>query len=959
MPDDPRVQRLIEELLDSGGTPEAVCLETPELLPRVREGWRRYRALEVRIAELFPEPGSVADRRATAPDDGLPSVPGYELTGVLGRGGVGVVYRAVHRGLNRTVALKMLLAGAFATRAERQRFAREAEVVAGLRHPNIVQVYDVGDLDGRPFFTMELLEGGTLAERIAGTPRPAREAAELAATLADAIAAAHRRGVVHRDLKPSNVLATAEGVPKIADFGLARDLEAGSSLTQTGAAVGTPSYMAPEQARGRTGEVGPASDQYALGAVLYELLTGRPPFRAESAAETLHQVLTQDPVPPSRLNPKSPRDLETICLKCLRKEPRLRYADAEALAQDLHRFLRGEAIAARPEDALQRLARRVRRRPGSSALAATGVLLAITLLGGAFWLASARAATARAAEADLREMVRSLQASSWPEARASLERLRGRLGEHGGSARLRGLLDQGARDLELVARLDAVLLSGHAHHDEGASSVRIQAKYEAAFLQGGLGYVRERPEVVAARVKASNVRQALVDALDTWAASTTQGPRRRDWLLAVARLADDDSNPWRVRARDPATWKDGVALARVVSTAPVEERCVPLMMALARQLQGKGRDVIPFLSRVQQAHPDDFWANFWLGEVLLDGPTPGESLRYFQAALAVRPGAAAAYFALGIAVAKAGRPEEAFEPLRRAARLDPTFGYGLATCLRTIRRHDEAIAACRLALGSDPGDGRIHQELGINWEASGRPAEAIAAYRRAVALDPTATPSQQMLRSCLMRQGRTDGARAAWREALAADPPGHDAWYGYAELCLFLRAEDEYRRARRDLLEKFGASTDPLVAERTARACLLLPASGDELPRAVALAERACAADRVKYRGTYPYFLFTLGLAEYRQGHFDRAIDLMQGDAARVLGPAPRLLLAMALHRVGRIADARETLAAALQAHDWRDSEVRDQDGWIFHVLRREAQGLILQDPPTRPESGRRSGDKG
>jgi eukaryotic-like serine/threonine-protein kinase len=363
MPDDARVQELIEAMLDSGRGAEEVCREAPELLARVREGWRRFRAVEARLGELFPETGSTGDPEAASPDLELPRAPGYELIGVLGRGGVGVVYKAVQVGLNRAVALKMPLAGAFATRSERRRFAREAELVAALRHPNIVQVYDVGEIDGQPYFTMEFVEGGSLAGAIAGRPWPARDAAGLVMILADAVAAAHRGGVVHRDLKPSNVLLAADGMPKVTDFGLARHLGLGSSLTQSGAAVGTPSYMAPEQAQGRTGEVGPASDLYALGAILYELLTGRPPFRAESAAETVYQVITQDPVPPSRLNAKVPRDAETICLKCLRKDPRQRYAGAAALAEDLRRFLRGEAIAARPENVLQRLARRVRRRP--------------------------------------------------------------------------------------------------------------------------------------------------------------------------------------------------------------------------------------------------------------------------------------------------------------------------------------------------------------------------------------------------------------------------------------------------------------------------------------------------------------------------------------------------------------------------------------------------------------------
>src|SRR5262249_29559112 len=200
---------------------------------------------------------------------------------------------------------------------ERARFQREAEAVAGLRHENIVRVYDVGDHEGRPYFTMEYVEGGSLAQKIRGGPQPARQAAALAATLAGAAQAAHACGVVHRDLKPANVLLTADGTPKVSDFGLARRLESGAGVTQSGVPIGTPSYMAPEQARGQGHGIGPAVDVYALGAILYELLTGRPPFRGTTAAETVRQVIDQDPVPPSRLNDQVPRDLETICLKCL------------------------------------------------------------------------------------------------------------------------------------------------------------------------------------------------------------------------------------------------------------------------------------------------------------------------------------------------------------------------------------------------------------------------------------------------------------------------------------------------------------------------------------------------------------------------------------------------------------------------------------------------------------------
>ena len=237
----------------------------------------------------------------------LPRIPGYEVEAVLGRGGMGVVFRARHLPLNRVVALKMALAGAFAGPHERERFQREAEAVAGLRHPNIVQIHDVGESDGRPYFTMEYVEGGSLAQKLAGTPQPARQAAALLATLAEAVQAAHQGGIVHRDLKPANILLAADGTPKITDFGLARRLDSEAGPTQSGTPLGTPSYMAPEQALGKVREIGPATDVYALGAILYELLTGRPPFKAETAAATIQQVLADDPVPPSRLNSKVPR----------------------------------------------------------------------------------------------------------------------------------------------------------------------------------------------------------------------------------------------------------------------------------------------------------------------------------------------------------------------------------------------------------------------------------------------------------------------------------------------------------------------------------------------------------------------------------------------------------------------------------------------------------------------------
>ena len=262
------------------------------------------------------------------------------ILGELGRGGMGVVYKARQVNLNRICALKMILAGAHAGPEAAARFLSEAETVAQLEHPAIVQIHHLGDHDGRPYLELEYVDGGSLDDRSDGTPLPAGEAAELVEALARAIHYSHGLGVVHRDLKPSNILLTQDGRAKIADFGLAKMLDTDSRITGSGLILGDPSYMAPEQASGETRGAGPSADIYALGAILYALLTGRPPFRAATIPETLRQVREEAPVPPCRLQPSLPRDVETITLKCLQKRPADRYATAAALAEDLRRFPR-------------------------------------------------------------------------------------------------------------------------------------------------------------------------------------------------------------------------------------------------------------------------------------------------------------------------------------------------------------------------------------------------------------------------------------------------------------------------------------------------------------------------------------------------------------------------------------------------------------------------------------------
>ncbi len=309
----------------------------------------------------------------------VPTIPGYEILGELGRGGMGIVYRARNIRLNRPCAIKMILAGAHANAATTLRFLAEAEAVARLTHPNIVQIFHTGAADGLPFFELELLPGGSLDRRIDGTPWPWRRAIRLVASLALGVAEAHKLGILHRDLKPSNVLLDGEGTPKIADFGLAKDMAVDAGLTRTDAILGSPSYMAPEQAGGASNRVGAAADIYSLGSILYELLTGRPAFKAATVFETIEQVRTDEPVAPSRLVPGLSRDLETIVLKCLQKDPGRRYGSAAALVEDLRRVEAGEAILARRTSPAGRAWRWCRRNPTLASLAALAASLVLAV----------------------------------------------------------------------------------------------------------------------------------------------------------------------------------------------------------------------------------------------------------------------------------------------------------------------------------------------------------------------------------------------------------------------------------------------------------------------------------------------------------------------------------------------------------------------------------------------------
>ena len=957
----PRVAELLEELHDSGRTPEEVCAESPELLPEVRERWRRVRLLEAELDAAFPAEGRELDPGPAAPGAApLPRIPGYEVERQVGRGGMGVVFRARHLRLNRVVALKLAIAGAYASPRERERFRREAEAVAALRDPHVVRIYDVGDSEGRPFYTMELVEGGNLAER--AKPLLPREAAALVRSLAGGVEAAHAAGIVHRDLKPANVLLEADGTPKIADFGLSRRLDDATGLTLHGAVLGTPSYMAPEQAGGATAGPGTAVDVYALGAILYELLAGRPPHRAATPAETIRDVLHADPIPPSRLNPRVPRDLEIVCRRCLAKDPARRYPSAAALGADLGRFLDGEAIEAKPEGRAGRAWRRVARHPRLAATLAGATLLTAALAGVSLRLAAEqaeahrrataeRAALEGAAAADLRDLTRLMGARAWAGAGAAAERLAGRLGEHGSPALLTAL-DRARRDLALVARLEAIRLDragttgGRFDHEQTGRS------YAGALREFGLGGADEAPEVVAARIRASGARLALVDALDDWSVATPPGDRK-DWLLRTAGLSEGGrGGDWAAAARDPASRRTRGALERLVEQAPVADRPVTLLLAVAEDLSRAGGDPLPTLARIQAARPGDFWANVSLGSVLAESGRYVEGLRFLQAALAIRPDAAIVANNLGRCLTDAGRPAEAIEYFRLGVRLDPSassFRYNLGLALRTTREVDAAIEQIRAGLRSAPDDALLRAGLGDCLASQARLDEALAAYSVAIARDPRLATARMGMVATLIRLGRPDDALQGWRAAIDAAGGDLDVGDGYAELCLFLDKPDAYRAARRDLLGRAAGLAAPRAAERVGRACLLLPGTAEEMAAAAGLIDRALAAPAASVPPwARPYFLLARALADYRLDRWDEAIAILQGEAASVLGPCPLLITAMAQHRLGRDAEARGSYDRAVGSFDFGRPHPDTREQWIYHALQREAAALLGDPGPGR-----------
>jgi serine/threonine-protein kinase len=922
MADDPRIEQLLEELLDSNATPEQVCATCPELLPVVRQRWRQIRRVEADLDALFPlreVPSTNRDALPPTPfvptppppeGTALPQVPGYAVEAVLGQGGMGIVFRARHLRLNRPVALKMLLAGPYARPQELERFQREAEAVAGLRHPNVVQVYDVGDVDGRPYFTMELVEGGSLADKLAGTPCPAGPAAALVAAVAEAIQAAHQCGIVHRDLKPANVLLTGEGTPKVTDFGLARRLDGGEGLTLTGAAMGTPSYMAPEQARGDKGTIGPATDVYALGVVLYECLTGRPPFRADTATATLRQVVEEEPVPPARLNPRVPRDLETICLKCLQKGPGQRYVSAAALADDLRRFEKGEPITARPPGALERAARWVRRRPTAAALLAAGLLMLAGVIAAAVWYAGdrarlraeahGRAKLATAALDDAEMHLKDLRAKldgapqAWDllsdidrwealvkQARQDWQRAVAAVGDDAlmaeeTRARIQAVEDAVAREqaaYNLAKELDDIAVEAFASFDSQRSHQRkAVAKFERLFARQGMDVHQPGTAWFRSAVESSPVRFALIAALDNRALlADFVKDARLARFLELAREADPD--PWRDRFRKPAVWADGDALAELAVEAEVGRQSPSVLVSLGWLLRLNGADPTALFERALVDHPRDFWL---LLHTALATQAPGVKSGLAQAALAVRPGSAEAYCLLAVGLRERRDLPAAVAAAMRAIDINPDYAVAhgcLGLALRDKKDLPGAVAALKRAADLDshsPGACYFLGEVFLlqeNWAA------AAEAYRKATDRHLRAAAfwklggCPQDLKNFLLKLKDYPEVVGAFRRTIELDPGDFLGRYILGQV---LQQQGRYGEAEQLYLGALQAQANWLPAcDSLAR--LLATCPDDEVrdgKRAIKYATTAC--EQTAWED--PFCQDTLAAAYAEAGQFEEAV---------------------------------------------------------------------------------------
>ncbi len=634
----------------------------------------------------------------------------YEIVRELARGGMGVVFQARQISLNRPVALKMILAGQLAHETEVRRFHTEAEAAANLDHPGIVPIFEVGEYEGQHYFSMGFVEGQSLSQRLAEGPLPPREAAALLVKVALAIDYAHQRGVIHRDLKPANILVDANGNPRVTDFGLAKKVQGDSGLTGSGQIMGTPSYMPPEQAGGERGAVGPAADVYALGATLYALVTGRPPFQAATAMDTVLQVMSDEPVPPRRLNVSVPVDLETICLKCLQKDPGKRYASAADFAADLRRFLADEPILARPVTGLERGVKWVRRRPAIAALLVLVAVVTAVGLGGvlavqrrANRVLAARNADLDRANTSLREAIGQKDAANSALAEAN-DRVQARfeLARDAIQSFKRGVEEEEAlKENRLRPLRDKLLGSARRFYDrlgdllKGQTDVASKAVLAESYMELGelIDRIGQRSEALEAFKKAVAMRRELAGQPGAGASERVKLAEALNGLGEEARENGD-------HAVSLAALKEAVALAEPLAVGPGATsearralRSAEGASALALAATGKVAEALAAVRRARD-----------VGEALVQGAAavPRDRMEL-----------AFAYTGIGGLLERTGDLAGVLAEERRGQEL-----------MQGVVAEHPAAPDYRLALGAS------HRSVGALLEKTGELAGALAEFRK-------------------------------------------------------------------------------------------------------------------------------------------------------------------------------------------------------------------------------------
>ncbi|MBN9522629.1 protein kinase [bacterium] len=846
--------------------PAPVAQTRPPADPLEVDGWDTTPPQARTTPAVAPGDDGAVELYARPPADRAPrpvAVPGYEGLEEIGHGSMGVVYRARQVGLGRPVALKMILADPRGGREALERFTSEARILASLQHPNIVQIYDINLGHEPPYFSMELVEGGTLAARLGGRPQPVRAAAQLLLALARAVHVAHQGGIVHRDLKPGNVLIPAAdtrasaadrmtaalglrspdaalGTPKITDFGLAKNLSAGADQTESGVIMGTPNYMAPEQAEGKSRDVGPAADVYSLGAILYEALTGRPPFVAESPVETFLQVFHAELVSPSRLQPKLPRDLETICLKCLHKIPARRYATAGELADDLQRFLSGESILARPTPVREKVAKWALRRPALAAAAGCAAAAVVGILGFGVWhqvelrarlgdairderdsRAAEVAATERERLTGLRGTANglvhaaeaALAAKDWAGARVALARAHEQVG---GEPDLADLRDR-------VAGLQQRADRQRADHDrlEAFRDRRNDALFHATMFTGtGLAAaVRETSAAATAAlmqfgVSPGTTTAPTVDSPFYTAAEKAEVTEGCYELLVV--LADAVAQP------RPGQSADDVR-RQAVEAVVVLDRAA----GLGRATQAFHRRRAQYLAQADQTDtatrerglaaatlPTTPLDHFLLGQERYRAGEFTAAVGAFEGALQLQPDHFWARYFLGLTWLKARRPDQAVTCLTACLaqrREFPWLHLLRATALGELNQYDRAEADFDTALKvplTEAGRYGLLVNRGAMRVRRGMTDAGAADFRAALALRPGQYQAHASLAQVHLQEREFDAAIARLDEAVRLEP-GLASLYRTRALVRLIRQEPDAALADLDTALRL----DPTAAD--------------------------------------------------------------------------------------------------------------------------------------------------